>query len=153
MRQDAGRRDIIDVLDVDFQVVDRLGAGTGQDRHDASAVARGGQERFVEHKIARRDEVLFVLAPDRMVRRDADRLVGAPPMPAIVELKVSEAIRKPYRIASWRPWRVVPAVKRLGFAAATPRAWASKAPCPLGAVRRIEGCDSSDSLCPCGKPV
>lgn len=37
-------------------------------------------------------------------------------------------------------------MKPSGFAAAAPRLWASRAPRPLGVVRKIAGCDFSDSL-------
>jgi hypothetical protein len=74
MRQHPVRANVINMFVLDFEVVNRGGAGAGEFLLDPDGVAGQVLESLAQAKVHRRNVVVTVLRPDWMVARDPDSL-------------------------------------------------------------------------------
>ncbi len=77
MCQQPFATNMIDMFPINFQAVDGLGAGAGDDGGDAGGVAVGGEDFFIGLEGRGGDEVFSGLRPEGVLGRAADRVGGA----------------------------------------------------------------------------
>lgn len=71
MNQNSVLGHMVHVVELDFQVVNRLGEGPGGGGEDAGGAVEG-EQALAGDELVRPDEFLAVLGPERMVGRWAD---------------------------------------------------------------------------------